>query len=69
MRRLVLSALNLYHRFVSPVLPPSCRFVPSCSVYASEAVEKYGIFKGSWLVLRRLARCHPLVQGGYDPLR
>ncbi|MBZ5534897.1 MAG: membrane protein insertion efficiency factor YidD [Acidobacteriia bacterium] len=69
MRRLVLSALNLYHRLVSPLLPPSCRFVPSCSVYAAEAVEKYGFFKGSWLAVRRLLRCHPLVQGGYDPLR
>ncbi|MFI5173334.1 MAG: membrane protein insertion efficiency factor YidD [Terriglobia bacterium] len=68
MRRLVLSAINLYHRFVSPLLPPSCRFVPSCSQYASEAVERYGILKGSWLALRRLLRCHPLVEGGYDPL-
>ena len=69
MRRLVLAVIDLYRRFVSPWLPPSCRFVPSCSLYAYEAVEKHGVLKGVWLALRRLARCHPFVEGGFDPLR
>lgn len=68
MSRLILGLINLYRRFISPWLPPSCRFVPTCSSYAFEAVEKYGVQKGSWLAFKRLLRCHPFVEGGFDPL-
>jgi putative membrane protein insertion efficiency factor len=57
-----------YQRFVSPALPPRCRFTPSCSQYTLEAVERYGLVKGSWLGARRLIRCHPFHPGGYDPV-
>lgn len=57
-----------YQKFISPALPPSCRFSPSCSQYALEAVSKYGALKGIWLGLRRLIRCHPFNPGGYDPV-
>jgi len=57
-----------YQRVISPVLPPSCRFHPSCSQYTLEAVERHGVFKGSWLGLRRLSRCHPFNPGGFDPV-
>jgi putative membrane protein insertion efficiency factor len=58
----------LYRRFVSPFLIPTCRFTPSCSLYASEALRQHGLMKGSWLALRRLARCHPWHPGGHDPV-
>jgi len=57
-----------YQRFVSPALPPSCRFYPSCSQYGLEAVQRHGALKGGWLTLRRLARCHPFHPGGVDPV-
>lgn len=57
-----------YQRFISPALPPSCRFHPSCSQYTLEAVQKYGALKGSWLGCRRLVRCHPFNPGGFDPV-
>ena len=57
-----------YQRFISPVLPPSCRFTPSCSQYTLEAVERYGFLKGTWLGGRRLIRCHPFNPGGFDPV-
>jgi putative membrane protein insertion efficiency factor len=56
-----------YRRFLSPFLPRSCRFFPSCSVYAVAAVERHGVIRGVWLGLRRIWRCHPLNEGGYDP--
>jgi putative membrane protein insertion efficiency factor len=68
-RRVVLSLLQLYKRIVSPLLPPMCRFEPTCSVYMMEAVEKYGALRGIWLGLRRLGRCHPFNPGGWDPVR
>lgn len=67
-RRLLMAPIRGYQRFISPGLPPSCRFSPSCSQYALEAVEKYGALKGSWLAVRRLIRCHPFNPGGYDPI-
>ncbi|HTV56925.1 MAG TPA: membrane protein insertion efficiency factor YidD [Terriglobia bacterium] len=54
--------------FISPLLPPSCRFVPTCSAYAYEAVEKWGVFRGVWYTLRRLLRCQPFGGQGYDPV-
>ena len=68
MRLLALLLLRFYKRFISPLLPPMCRFAPTCSVYAMEAIDKYGVFRGSWLALRRLLRCHPLHPGGWDPV-
>ncbi len=60
--------LWLYRRLLSPALGPACRFEPSCSVYAEEAVRRFGGVKGSYLALRRLLRCHPLMPGGFDPV-
>ena len=69
MRELVVGALRLYKRWISPALPSACRFSPTCSVYMMEAVTRYGVVKGVWLGLKRLARCHPFHQGGFDPVR
>lgn len=60
--------LKAYKRYISPLLPPSCRFYPTCSEYAMQALQKYGFFKGSWLAARRLVRCQPFCRGGYDPV-
>jgi putative membrane protein insertion efficiency factor len=68
MRQLLLLGIRGYQRFVSPVLPPACRFHPTCSAYAAGAIERHGAVRGSWLALRRLARCHPWNPGGYDPV-
>ena len=62
------AVIRLYHIFVSPLLPPSCRFLPSCSEYAAEAVGRHGALRGTALALRRLARCHPWGGSGYDPV-
>lgn len=67
-RRIVMLPIRGYQKFISPALPPSCRFSPSCSQYALEAVSKYGALKGIWLGVRRLIRCHPFNPGGYDPV-
>lgn len=67
-RGLALSLLRFYKRFISPLLPPMCRFEPTCSVYTMQAVEKYGALRGSWLGIRRLSRCHPFNPGGWDPV-
>lgn len=68
MRALLLFLLQGYKRLISPLLPPMCRFEPTCSAYAMDAVRKYGAAKGSWLATRRLLRCHPLNPGGWDPV-
>ena len=66
--RALIGGVRFYRRWVSPALPPACRFVPSCSAYAQEALERYGAARGSWLALRRLLRCHPFGGSGYDPV-
>lgn len=68
MKRLALWLLGIYKRWVSPALPPSCRYVPTCSEYAMEAVERYGVLRGGAMAAWRLLRCHPFVKGGLDPV-
>jgi len=67
-RRLLARCFRTWKRYVSPSLPPACRFEPTCSEYAAEAVELHGAVHGSWLALRRLARCHPFARAGFDPV-
>ncbi len=67
-RLLLVLLVKAYRRLVSPMLPPACRFYPSCSAYAETALERHGALKGSWLAARRLARCHPFHPGGIDPV-
>jgi putative membrane protein insertion efficiency factor len=68
MRALALVPLRFYKRFLSPLLPPMCRFDPTCSIYMMQAIEKHGTLRGVWLGMRRLARCHPFNPGGWDPV-
>lgn len=71
MKKLMLAAIRFYQRAISPGRPPCCRFIPTCSAYALEAVEKYGALKGGWLALRRVLRCHPFHRQKsiqYDPV-
>ena len=68
MRDILTTGLGLYKRAVSPMLPPACRYVPTCSEYAAEAISRYGCLRGSWLAVRRLLRCQPFHAGGYDPV-
>ena len=68
MKKLFLFLIRFYRRHISPLKQPCCRYIPTCSQYALEAIEKYGALKGSWLALRRLLRCHPFHKGGYDPV-
>jgi putative membrane protein insertion efficiency factor len=64
----MLGSIRFYRSAISPYTPPSCRFQPTCSAYALQAIEKYGAARGGWLALRRLLRCHPFCKGGYDPV-
>jgi putative membrane protein insertion efficiency factor len=64
----MLGAIRFYRRQISPSLPPSCRFTPTCSAYALEAIERYGALKGGWMAFRRILRCNPFHPGGYDPV-
>lgn len=66
--RLMIGAIRFYQLAISPALPPSCRFYPTCSEYTLQAIAKYGALKGLWLGVRRIARCHPFHPGGYDPV-
>lgn len=66
---LALGLIRLYQRWISPLLGPRCRFYPSCSAYAAEAIARYGFWRGCWLSARRLVRCHPWHPGGYDPVK
>jgi uncharacterized protein len=65
----VIRALRFYKFCISPALPSACRFYPTCSEYMRDAVERYGAFKGVWMGVRRVARCHPFHAGGFDPVR
>jgi len=67
MKKILIALIRFYRKNISPLRAPCCRFVPTCSQYALEAVEKYGALKGSWLALRRLSRCHPFHIKEYDP--
>lgn len=67
-KRVMLCMIRFYRGAISPHLPPSCRYTPTCSVYAMQAIEKYGALKGGWLALRRILRCNPFHKGGYDPV-
>lgn len=68
MKFFLLLLIRIYRVIISPLFPPSCRFYPTCSNYAQEAIEKHGAIKGSWLSVRRLSKCHPFHSGGYDPV-
>ena len=69
MKKLLLALIGFYRRNISPLTPPSCRFTPTCSAYAQEAINKYGALKGGFLALKRLLRCHPFYKGDpYDPV-
>ena len=63
-----LHVLKAYQWAISPLFPPACRYVPTCSEYAMEAVERYGPLRGGWMTIGRILRCHPLARGGYDPV-
>ncbi|MDC7713027.1 membrane protein insertion efficiency factor YidD [Vogesella sp. LYT5W] len=68
MSRLFVLLIRFYQLAISPWLPPRCRYQPTCSAYAVEALQKHGVIKGSWLAIRRISRCHPLGGSGHDPV-
>lgn len=67
-QKLVITSIKGYQRFISPLLGSNCRFTPSCSAYATEAIERFGVVKGGWLASKRILKCHPLNEGGEDPV-
>ncbi len=68
MKSIAILLIRFYQRFISPLLPASCIYQPTCSNYMLQAIERYGVFKGVWLGVKRIGRCHPFHQGGYDPV-
>ncbi|HWO96981.1 MAG TPA: membrane protein insertion efficiency factor YidD [Bacillus sp. (in: firmicutes)] len=66
--KLLIGLIRIYQKFISPLKPPTCRFYPTCSHYGLEAVKRFGPFKGSWLTIKRLLKCHPFHPGGIDPV-
>ena len=68
MKYLLMALVRFYRKFISPMRRPCCRFIPTCSQYALEALEKYGAIKGGYLAIKRILRCNPLCKGGYDPV-
>jgi uncharacterized protein len=68
MKALALAMIRFYKRFLSPVLPSACIYEPTCSVYTYQAIERYGVIRGTWMGIKRISRCHPFHAGGYDPV-
>ncbi|MCY1028004.1 membrane protein insertion efficiency factor YidD [Mammaliicoccus sciuri] len=68
MKKVFIKLIRLYQRYISPLTPPTCRFQPTCSNYAVEAISEYGVIKGTWLGTKRIFKCHPFHPGGYDPV-
>ncbi|MDD5015403.1 MAG: membrane protein insertion efficiency factor YidD [Atribacterota bacterium] len=68
MKKLIILLMVFYQKYISPLKPATCRFYPTCSEYAIQALEKHGLLNGLWLSMRRISRCHPFNPGGYDPL-
>ncbi|MDD9148493.1 MULTISPECIES: membrane protein insertion efficiency factor YidD [unclassified Sporolactobacillus] len=68
MKYIFIFLIRLYQKFISPLTPPTCRFYPTCSQYAVEAFDRFGVFKGGWLTVRRLLKCQPFHPGGFDPV-
>ena len=68
MKAALLLLIRFYRAAISPLFPLSCRYVPTCSAYAMEAIEKYGAWRGGWMAVKRILRCHPFHKGGYDPV-
>lgn len=68
MKKILMSMIKFYQKAISPLTPPSCRFHPTCSHYGLEAIETHGALKGTWLAVRRISKCHPFHEGGYDPV-
>ena len=69
MKKILVWVITFYRKFISPLKKPCCRFYPTCSDYSLQAVQKYGAFKGSWLAIKRISKCHPFHEGGFDPLK
>ncbi len=69
MRRIFILLIKFYRMFISPLKPPSCRYIPTCSQNALIAIEKYGAVRGGWMAVKRILRCHPFHKGGYDPVK
>ena len=68
MKQIFIGIIRFYQKFISPMTPPACRFYPTCSHYGLEAFQKHGAFKGFWLTLKRILKCHPFHPGGFDPV-
>ncbi|MCI7613174.1 MAG: membrane protein insertion efficiency factor YidD [Selenomonadaceae bacterium] len=68
MKRVFLFLIDVYRKYISPLKSPCCRYIPTCSEYAMIAIERYGAARGGWLALKRILRCHPFHEGGYDPV-
>jgi uncharacterized protein len=68
-RKLFIGLIQIYRRYVSPMLPPTCRYEPSCSLYTVRAIEKYGVVRGLFMGILRVLRCHPFARGGFDPVK
>ncbi|MHB9038527.1 MAG: membrane protein insertion efficiency factor YidD [Armatimonadota bacterium] len=66
--RVIVLLIKIYQKLVSPLIPPACRFTPTCSAYAITSIERYGALKGGWMAVRRISRCHPWNPGGFDPV-